>query len=126
MELKQARLVTDDVERLTEFYESLTGAKPEIFSAGYVEFQQSPCEGLAITSSEVVQAYGEGVLAAQPNRSLVLDFEVQDVDDEYARLKDKVTDWVMPPAIMPWGNKAMIFRDPDGNVINMFVQRPRT
>lgn len=126
MELKQARLVTEDVERLTEFYETLTGAKAEIFSAGYVEFQQSPCEGLAITSSDVVRAYGEGVLAAQANRSLVLDFEVEDVDDEYARLRGKVTDWVMPPAIVPWGNKAMIFRDPDGNVVNMFVQRPRT
>jgi len=125
MELKQARLVTGDVPQLTAFYQSLTGATPQVFSAGYVEFQQSPCEGLAITSTETVQAYGPEVLAAGANRSVVLDFEVADVDLEYDRLKDVVAAWVLPPTTMPWGNRAMVFRDPDGNLINMFAASAR-
>jgi uncharacterized glyoxalase superfamily protein PhnB len=120
MNLKQSRLVTEDVQRLTRFYESVTGAKAEILSTGYVEFQHSPCAGLAITASSTTRAYGDGVLAPSANRSLVLDFEVEDVDSHYARLKDSISAWVLAPTDMPWGNRSMLFRDPDGNLINFF------
>jgi uncharacterized glyoxalase superfamily protein PhnB len=121
MNFKQTRLVTDDVLALTKFYEAVTGAKATVISSGYVEFQQSPCEGLAITAVTTTQAYGDDVLAAGANRSLVLDFEVADVDAHYARLRDSVTEWVRPPTVQPWGNRAMLFRDPDGNLINIYA-----
>jgi predicted enzyme related to lactoylglutathione lyase len=123
MNLKQTRLVTDDVDRLTRFYEALTGATAEIINHAYVEFQRSPCAGLAIASSTLTQVYGADALAVGSNRSMVIDFEVADVDAEYARLRDTVEAWVQPPATMPWGNRAMLFRDPDGNLINMFAAR---
>src|SRR6266849_9797074 len=63
MNLKQTRLVTDDVQKLTSFYEKLTGATADVISSGYVEFQHSPCAGLAITSAATAKIYGEGVLA---------------------------------------------------------------
>src|SRR5579859_1410102 len=123
MNLKQSRLVTEDVQRLTRFYETITGAHAEVISSGYVEFQRKPCAGLAITAtSTTTGAYGAGLLAANANHSLVLDFEVEDVDGDYARLKDSVDDWVLGPTTMPWGNRAMLFRDPDGNLINFFSQ----
>ncbi len=121
MNLKQSRLVTEDVERLTGFYEMLTGAKAQVLSAGYVEFQHNPCAGLAIVASTVTQFYGKDTLQAANNRSLVLDFEVDDVDAQYARLQAQVADWVQAPKTMPWGNKSILFRDPDGNLINMFA-----
>lgn len=124
MNLKQSRLVTEDVERLTGFYEMVTGAKAEVLNAGYVEFQHNPCAGLAIAATTVTKFYGEGTLTAAANRSLVLDFEVEDVDVEYARLKDKIAAWVQAPKTMPWGNKSILFRDPDGNLINMFTPVP--
>src|SRR5438105_14874337 len=121
MNLKQTRLVTKDVAGLTRFYEEITGATAEILNAGYVEFQRSPCAGLAIADAAVTKVYGEGVLSAGANGSLVLDFEVADVDAQYALLKDRVSRWVQPPTTLPWGNRAMLFRDPDGNLINMFT-----
>jgi uncharacterized glyoxalase superfamily protein PhnB len=30
----------------------------------------------------------------------------------------------MPPATMPWGNRSMLLRDPDGNAVNVFA-RPK-
>jgi len=119
--LKQTRLVTEDVQKLTTFYERITGAAAKAIGNGYVEFQQSPCAGLAITGAVAAQVYGPGVLVAGTNRSLVLDFEVEDVDAQYARLKDNVSEWVQPPIDQPWGNRSMLFRDPDGNLVNMFA-----
>ena len=123
MNLKQSRLVTEDVLRLTGFYEMLTGAKAEVLNAGYVEFQHNPCAGLAIASISIAQFYGEQNVTAASNRSLVLDFEVEDVDALYARLKPQIADWVQEPKTMPWGNRSILFRDPDGNLINMFSPR---
>jgi hypothetical protein len=28
---------------------------------------------------------------------------------------------VTEPTTMPWGNRALLFRDPDGNLINLFT-----
>lgn len=123
MNFKQARLVTEDVQALTRFYETVTGAPATVISDSYVEFQQSPCEGLAITAAAMTRAYGDDVLAAGANRSLVLDFEVADVDAHYARLKDSVIEWLQPPTVQPWGNRAMLFRDPDGNLVNIYAAR---
>jgi hypothetical protein len=36
------------------------------------------------------------------------------VDVERARIADFVTDWIQEPKEMPWGNRSMLFRDPDG------------
>ena len=121
MNLKQTRLVTKDFDKLTRFYERVTGASATVLSSGYVEFQHSPCEGLAIADSAALRTYGEGVAEPAANRSAILDFEVEDVDAEYKRLKKHIDDWVQAPAQMPWGNRAMLFRDPDGNLVNVFA-----
>ena len=97
MNVKQTTLVTDDVQKLTSFYERLTGATAEVISAGYVEFQHSPSAGLAITSAATAQVYGEGVLDSGANRSLVLDFEVRDIDAHCIRLKESSTWWRRDP-----------------------------
>ena len=44
-----------------------------------------------------------------------------DVDKEYERLKTLVTEWAQEPTTMPWGNRSILFRDPDGNLVNLFT-----
>jgi uncharacterized glyoxalase superfamily protein PhnB len=43
-----------------------------------------------------------------------------DVDAKYARIAALGVDWVMPPITQPCGNRSMIFRDPAGNLVNVF------
>ena len=31
-----------------------------------------------------------------------------------------VSDWAQQPTDQPWGDLAMLFRDPDGNLVNFF------
>ena len=62
-----------------------------------------------------------GALSAGANRSAVLEFQVDDVDAERSRLKASLVKLVQEPTDQPWGNRSMLFRDPDGNLINLFT-----
>ena len=45
-----------------------------------------------------------------------------DVDKDYERLVDYLgNDVVQKPTTMPWGNRSLLFRDPDGNLVNFFT-----
>lgn len=118
MKLSSVRLVTDDVVVLAAFYEQLTGVTP----AGFAEYMelQTPAATLAICSQRSVEAADAGALTAAANRTAVLEFEVEDVDAERARLGSVVTDWVMEPTDQQWGNRSMLFRDPDRNLVNVY------
>ena len=119
MKLMQSRIVTRDVPSLARFYEELTGIVPD-GSDEYVEFNF--LEGaLAICSKRSADIFGGGAAVPAANRSVILDFEVKDVDKERNRLRDLVTEFVLEPTNQPWGNRSMIFRDPDGNLINFYT-----
>ncbi len=55
------------------------------------------------------------------NHTVIIEFRVDDVDREYENLKQFTTDFVNAPTTLPWGNRSLIFRDPDGNLINFFT-----
>jgi uncharacterized glyoxalase superfamily protein PhnB len=52
---------------------------------------------------------------------VILEFRVDDVDASYEKLTDFVEDFVNKPTTMPWGNRSLLFRDPDGNLVNFFT-----
>ena len=45
-----------------------------------------------------------------------------DVDADYQRLADVLSGaLVQVPTTMPWGNRSLLLRDPDGNLVNLFT-----
>lgn len=119
MELVQSRIVTDNVERLAAFYAELVGT-PVALNGYYVEV---PAGQMSVGFSR--RKFTESPGARPPREAeFILDFLVDDVDAEYERIAPLGVDWVMRPATQPWGNRAMIFTDPEGNLINVF-SRPR-
>ena len=119
MKLACTRLVTEDVPALARFYGRLTGLTP-IGSEVYVELRL-PGAYLAICSRQTADyMHGHGLKAAA-NASAILEFQVDDVDAERARISEFVTDWIQEPKDMPWGNRSMLFRDPDGTPVNFFT-----
>ncbi len=118
MRLAQARIVTADVPRLARFYETVLRAA----AAGSEEYVELRAGGarLALSSQHAVNIYCRCAAVPCQNRSLILDFEVEDVDEERRRLGDTVGRMVLEPTTQPWGTRSMLFRDPDGNLINVF------
>jgi catechol 2,3-dioxygenase-like lactoylglutathione lyase family enzyme len=119
MNLTHTRIATYDLPRLVEFYSAVTQIKP-VGSDDYVEFR-SQAGTLAICSERTVDLHNAGVAIPASNRSVIIEFQVGDVDLERTRLSGIVPEFVLEPTTQPWGNRSMLFRDPDGNTINFFA-----
>ena len=113
-------LITDNVQQLVNFYESVLQLKAERSSDQYAEFHTG-VGVLAIFSAEAQEKYISGSAKAATNQSLILEFRVADVDQEYARLQNLVKTWVKPPTTQPWGTRSTYFRDPDGNIVDFYA-----
>jgi catechol 2,3-dioxygenase-like lactoylglutathione lyase family enzyme len=113
-------LITNDVKRLVEFYEPVLGLKAKRTGEDYAEFPTG-VGVLAIFSEDAQERYIPGSAEAAKNKSVVLQFRVADVDQEYRRLQSLVKTWVKPPTTQPWGTRSIYFRDPDGNLVDFYA-----
>ena len=119
MDFASIRIITEDVDRLADFYELVTGAPAARPAPVFAEFR-TPSGTLAIGSTATVAMLGEYAPRPRTNDSVIIEFLVADVDAEFARLRPTIEDIVLEPTTMPWGNRSALFRDPDGNLVNLF------
>ncbi len=119
MKLISTRIVTKDVPSLAKFYEEIL----QITRVGTDDFVELRTSGavLALSSERGVVQFNAGAAVAAANRSMILEFEVADVDAERSRLDTLIDRWELEPTSQPWGNRSMLFRDPDGNLINFYT-----
>jgi predicted enzyme related to lactoylglutathione lyase len=120
MKFISTRIITADVKRLVAFYEMVTGLSAVWGNELFAELP-TPIGTLAIGSDKTVPLFGEGSAEPAANRSAIVEFLVDDVDAEYERLREHLDEVVTEPTTMPWGNRALLFRDPDANLVNLFT-----
>ena len=120
MQFASIRIITDDLDRMVAFYEQVTGVTAERPAPVFAELAL-PSATLAIGHTDTVPLFGVDSARPAANRSVIIEFRVDDVDADYDRLTSLVGEWVQAPTTMPWGNRSMLFRDPDGNLVNLFT-----
>jgi uncharacterized glyoxalase superfamily protein PhnB len=119
MKFASTRIIAADITSVVGFYEMVTGQAADWLAPLFAEIV-TPSAALAVGSVETVALFKEGSAEASANRTAILEFMCDDVDAEFARLKDKV-DVVHEPKLMPWGNRAAQFRDPEGTLVSLFT-----
>jgi uncharacterized glyoxalase superfamily protein PhnB len=125
VDLTQTRIVTSDVAALVSFYAALIGI--DIVANDY--YVEVPAGGASVAFSR--RHFNEPDALREASRltvadAIVLDFQVDDVDAHYERVNRLGVEWIMAPTTQPWGKRSMMFRDPEGNVINVFSVAPAT
>jgi len=121
MNLASMRIITDDVEKLASFYELISGLKVVRYTPVFAELR-TPTFTLAIGGTPTLALFNaEGVMASAQNRTVIIEFRVDDVDQEFQRLRKHISEFVQEPTTMPWGNRSILFKDPDGNLVNFFT-----
>ena len=120
MDFVSIRIITGDVARLVAFYERATGAQATWATEDFAEFRTSGAT-LAIAGTRTVPLFAPDSARPADNHSVITEFLVDDVDRVHRNLTGLVTDFVAGPTTMPWGNRSLLFRDPDGNLVNFFT-----
>ena len=122
MNFTSIRLITADFEPLVRFYEQLFDQPLTRLAPVFAELRTAGAT-LAIGHTSTLAPFGgEQVATAAANRSVIIEFRVADVDADYQRLADLLRNaLVQAPTTMPWGNRSLLFRDPDGNLVNLFT-----
>ena len=119
MDFVSIRIITDDIQQLVQFYEGI-GLKATWYTEEYAELPGPGCT-LAIASKRTMDLFGAGAAVPRSNQSLILEFRVDDVDEVFSRLGARLGDVVQAPTTQPWGNRSLLCRDPDGNLVNFFA-----
>jgi catechol 2,3-dioxygenase-like lactoylglutathione lyase family enzyme len=120
MDFVSVRIITDDVARLAGFYERATGVQANWANENFVELTTGSAT-LAIASTATVPLFAPGAARPASNGTVIIEFLVDDVDGVRQNLAGFVEDFVTEPTTMPWGNRSLLFRDPDGNLVNFFT-----
>lgn len=89
MKFASTRLITDDGERLVNFYELVTELRFGWPKPAFAELVTAGAGTLAIGSSETLPLFAGTGLTAAANTSAIIEFQVQDVDAQRARIGDR-------------------------------------
>ena len=131
MDFVSVRVITHDVERLAIFWEAPrdllgTGDRPARRPARPgLRRTQTPAGTIAIGAPATVGMLGATAPVPGQNRSVFIELRVDDVDATWERVKglvpQTVPEIVLAPIDMPWGNRSVILRDPEGGLVNLFT-----
>jgi uncharacterized glyoxalase superfamily protein PhnB len=119
MKLASIRLLAADIKAMVSFYEMVIGLPATWLAPVFAEIV-TPGATLAFGGVETVALWQEGSGEPGANRTACVELQVDDIDAEYARLKDKVS-LVHELKTMPWGNKTFQFRDPEGTAVSLYM-----
>ncbi|SDR60683.1 Glyoxalase-like domain-containing protein [Rhizobiales bacterium GAS113] len=119
VKLASTRLIAADIKAMVAFYEMVTGLRAEWLAPVFAEIVTSAAT-LAIGAVETVALWKKDSAEPGANRTAYIEFQVEDIDAEYERLKDKVP-LVHELKMMPWGNKTFQFRDPEGTAVSLYM-----
>jgi catechol 2,3-dioxygenase-like lactoylglutathione lyase family enzyme len=116
-------VITRNMERMDKFYRAVLQLEPRS-RVGYREFPTEPGVFSLWSLEELEQIAGADSVGGESG-SVMLEFQVDNVDAEYARLRastEEPIEFVLQPTTLKWGNRSIYFRDPDGNLINFFTR----
>ena len=119
MNFASTRIVAADIKGMVEFYQRVTGQAATWLAPQFAEII-TPSATLAIGSAETVALFKHGSAEPASNRTVILEFMVGDVDAEFDRLKGAI-EVVHEPKLLPWGNRTVQFRDPEGTLVSLFT-----
>jgi uncharacterized glyoxalase superfamily protein PhnB len=92
-----------------------------MYTEDFGELKTAACT-LAMGSTRTLQRFGGDVARPAENHTAIIEFRVNDEDAEYRKLVELIgLSLVQEPTTMPWGNRSLLFRDPDGNLVNFFA-----
>ncbi|MEM9354329.1 MAG: VOC family protein [Planctomycetota bacterium] len=125
MKINMLGVFTDRFAEMKRFYVDVLGFEVLEELEKYVEFSGQPVR-VALCERSVMQDVTGDAAFERPATGSTLEFAFEcgtreELDERYNGLLAAGAREVKRPSVMPWGQYAGFFADPDGNVHELFV-----
>lgn len=125
MKLLQVRLVVKDFKKSVIFYRDMLEFTVRWYQEDmeYALFDIGETKIELLSRKAMAEVLGEANIPIEAGNSsnFILDFGVDDVDVSYNRLRKKGIEFLTEPFDRKeWGARVAHFRDPDGNIIEIY------
>lgn len=117
-------LWSNQIDKMKGFYRDVLGFMVKTDRGDYVEFENNGVR-FAICRREIMHPHSSEFAMPVQGQSFELAFpcdEPEDVDKSYQLLIDNGVIPVSPPKDMPWRQRTALFKDPDGNIHEIFAE----
>ena len=111
-------ILSSNVEQSAEFYETLLNMKRHFDSDWFVILTHKNIEGLELGLLQRDHEFVPKSLQTPPS-GIMITFVVDDCDDIHQKAKSLNTTIIEAPKDMPYGQRRMLIKDPDGTVIDI-------
>ncbi|AXN40822.1 VOC family protein [Peribacillus butanolivorans] len=125
MKLLQIRLLVNDFKKSSNFYKDLLGLSISWYEEEmeYALFNNGETKIELLSRKAMAEVVGEEnkFLEVESQSKFLLQFEVEDVDKTYNRLRENGIEFITKPHDRKeWRSRIAHFRDPDRNLIEIY------
>lgn len=113
-----------DLEACIAFYRDVLGLPLRLVENGYAEFATENVKFGLFERSRLPGLIGRDSEPGEPGGEIVL--VVEDVDGEAERLRAAGVEVLKGPLDRPWGHRTLHVADPDGQVVELAEEIPRS
>lgn len=122
MRLTHVRLLASDFPSAFRFWRDVVGL-PALWGdehGSYADFDANTGRVAIFSARAMAGAMGASAMGSRGPDQVALIFAVDDVNRWYARLRERGAVFVTPPTDkLEWGVRVALFRDPEGNLIEI-------
>ena len=111
-------ILSDDVEKTAQFYESLLGMKRDFNSDWFVTLVHDEAKGFELGILKKTHDTVPANIRKKP-AGIILTFVVSDCETVFERATQQGMHIIEPPTDMPYGQRRVLLRDPDGTVVDI-------
>ena len=119
MNFNLTTIITENLEHMSDFYQQILQIEPQVFRDNYMMFATDTAS-LALWRQSEAEQFGLDVMRSAANASMLIEFEVDNIDAEYQRLQRLPVEWLQKLTSFPWEMRAFYIRDPEGNIVNFY------